>query len=58
MSEGFWINAQYHYDLEVAKDSGGENRESSQAARHDALKLLDFFPPRDPRSGGVETLAD
>jgi hypothetical protein len=27
MSEGFWINAQSHYDLEVAKDSGGERIE-------------------------------
>ena len=27
MSEGFWINAQSHYDLEVAKDSGEERIE-------------------------------
>lgn len=27
MSEGFWINAQSHYDLEVAKDIGGERIE-------------------------------
>ena len=27
MSEGFWINAQSHYDLEIAKDSGGERIE-------------------------------
>jgi antitoxin HigA-1 len=27
MSEGFWINAQSHYDLEVVKDSSGESIE-------------------------------
>jgi addiction module HigA family antidote len=27
MSEGFWINAQSHYDLEVAKDRSGESIE-------------------------------
>lgn len=27
MSEGYWINAQAHYDLEVAKDRAGERIE-------------------------------
>ncbi len=27
MSEGFWMNAQAHYDLEVAKDEAGESIE-------------------------------
>ena len=27
MSEGFWINAQSHYELEIAKDSAGERTE-------------------------------
>ena len=27
MGEGFWINAQSHYDLEVAKDRAGERIE-------------------------------
>jgi len=27
MSEGFWINAQSHYELEIAKDSAGERIE-------------------------------
>ena len=33
MSEGFWINAQAHYEKEVAKDRGGERIEKEVKPR-------------------------
>jgi antitoxin HigA-1 len=33
MSEGYWVNAQAHYDLQVAKDRGGDRIEKEVRPR-------------------------
>ena len=40
MSEGYWINAQAHYDLELEKDRAGERIEREVKPRADARAAL------------------